>query len=123
MLPLLYLSSIPTNNLALANSLIRSYKTPTNLTPMKPRNPMRYNKLHNKRVDAKVNKVKKVKGKPKTTHIPDDEDRCIAITQKGERCKMSKNTNNYCQFHRLPVSQVELKEKPNTSGWWSWFGL
>ena len=113
MLSLLYLSTMPSNYLVLASSLIRSKKTETTQHSIKKRNTERY-KMHNKRDDATEKQEKTSKNKPKSTHIPDDEARCIAITRKGERCKMSKKTNNYCQFHRLPVSQVELKEEtPN----------
>jgi hypothetical protein len=86
----------------------------------------------------RVHHLKPKKIRHRTHIVPDNEDRCIAITQTGEQCKLYKKKKNYeghyCVVHskihdevpiHVPVSKPEPDPEPDrTNGarcfslWW-----
>jgi hypothetical protein len=111
------------------------FRFPTTLYPQLWGTTIRYVNTEPRKPRVHHPKPKKIRHR---SHIvPDDEDRCFAITQTGEQCKLYKKKKNYeghyCVVHSKihdelipkPVSKPEPDPEPDrTNGarcfslWW-----
>ena len=87
---------------------------------------------NSEKIDIYSKHIKKPKYIKKTrTHtIPEDSERCISITKKGERCVCRKLQDcDYCVIHNKKLKPILIyeekivKEKPIRRKWYNLYGL
>ena len=67
------------------------------------------------KTEKKEDVEQKSETKPKVKTILKTEERCIHITEKGERCKLKKNNDDFCHIHgKKPDEKKVLTSKNNS---------